>query len=102
MLAGQFLRFPRTFEPRTVGRLDVELLALVIANHHRLLPAAGAGGFLADNHVGDAPQIFRQRLAARMRLTLPSRRARQHFAPRFCVHFVPSSTGFFLGQQLEL
>ena len=37
-----------------------------------------------------------------MRLTLPSRRACQPFAPRLCFHFVPSRTGLFVGQQLEL
>jgi hypothetical protein len=83
-------------------RLHVELLALVVADHRCLLPAGGARGFLADNHMGDTPQIFRQRFAARMRVPLSRRCACQHFAPRFCFHFVPSRTRFFVGQQLEL
>lgn len=83
-------------------RLHIEVLALVVADHRRFLPARCAGALATGNDAGDSRQTLRQRLAPWMRLGFPHRCARQHLPARLCFHFVTCCAGLFLGQQSQL
>jgi hypothetical protein len=68
-------------------RLHIELLAFVVADHRRFLPARCAGALATGNDAGESRQTLRQRLAPWMRLGFSRRCARQHLPKR-----APAST----------
>jgi hypothetical protein len=68
-LASSFLAFGHPHE--ITRRLDIQLLAFVVADHGSFLTAGCECALDAANRVGDARQILRQWIAARIRLTLP-------------------------------
>jgi hypothetical protein len=90
-------------EHEILHRLNIQLLALFVADHRCRSPAATAHALLgrAGNHALHARKIRRQRLAARMLALLLVRRCWQYLAFAFCRDFQIADPGLQL-QQFQL